>query len=236
MKRPELPPTPVADFCAGAYPAAFQIATCLFAREKDPLRKGNIIDVSMTDGSYALMPFQQSIANYNNEQKVSLGKYVLNGDVPCYQVYECKDKNAFISLGCLEPKFWIQTCQALGCMHLKHKGLLSMEKGGNEVKAELTSIFKSKTSQEWKEIFSKFDACVEIVNLSEKVSEKDPQLKARNLDVTLTIVGNSKDGKPSQTSSLTVPKTPLNMKSGVEFQAKPGPKLGEHNQEILSKL
>ncbi|ETO10189.1 L-carnitine dehydratase/bile acid-inducible protein F [Reticulomyxa filosa] len=235
MEKPDLPPLPVADLCGGAYPAAFQIVSCLFGREKDPLRKGNIIDVSMTDGCYALMPFPQSIVNNTPKHNISFGKYMLNGSVPCYQVYECKDKNAYISLGCLEPKFWYQTCDAIQCPHLKSKGLLAMDNGGDSVKAELTKIFKTKTSQEWREIFSKYDACVEIVNLSEQVSANDPQLKARNLDVPLTLVGKSKDGQTVQTQ-LKVPRTPLNMKHGVDIQTKPGPKLGEHNQEILSKL
>lgn len=61
MKNPALPPVQIADICGGSWPAVFQIVACLYARTQNG-NKGNIIDVSMTDCSYALGVIQQAMA------------------------------------------------------------------------------------------------------------------------------------------------------------------------------
>merc|ERR1719295_1661311 len=88
----------------------------------------------MTDCSYSLGVIPQTIAQ-NSSMPVSDGKYVLNGSVPCYNVYECRD--GFISVGALEPKFWRRFClEVLDAKHLVSKGLL-MGEAAEPVKEEV---------------------------------------------------------------------------------------------------
>ena len=161
---------------------------------------------------------------------MSGGRFALCGSVPCYNVYECKD--GYISVGSLEPKFWRMCClEILNAKHLVSKGLLSGI-AGEKVKAEVNEIFKTKTCKEWEPIIAKSDCCVEIVSLAENV-KNDPQLKSRDLNVSVNVENERKD----QSQMLTLPKSPLNMLYGVQIQNKAAPaKIGQHNDEILSKL
>eukprot|EP01084_Bolivina_argentea_P084394 152641_1 len=228
MKKPTLPPVQIGDLCGGSFPAALQIIAALYHRQNNG-NKGNIIDVSMTDCSYALGVWPQ-VMTQNSNTTLSGGKFILCGALPCYSVYECKD--GYISVGALEPKFWRACCvEILNAKHLITKGMMSGQKC-DKVKQEVTNIFKTKTCEEWKPIIAKSDCCVEVVPSVESVKD-DPQLIARDLNVTVNVK-NKKKGK-SQT--ITVPKSPLNMLYGVAFQNKPAPtKIGQHNHDILSKL
>eukprot|EP00483_Globobulimina_turgida_P004610 UN04619 len=177
----------------------------------------------MTDCSYALGVLPQTLVkNYNIP--MSGGKFRLNGKFPCYHVYPCKD--GYISVGANEAKFWKMTCEKI----LKAPHLISKQKAihheYNMVIKEITNIFMTKTCKEWEPIISATDCCVEIVPKVETVGN-DPQIKARDLDINFKI--NDK--------TFTVPKSPLNMLYGVQFQNKPGPaSIGQNNNEILSKL
>lgn len=227
-KKPSLPAVQIADLCGGAMPAALQIIAALYHREKT--NKGNIIDVSMTDVSYSLSVIPQSIIKNTNYQ-ISNGKYILNGAYPCYNVYRCKD--GYISVGSLEPKFWKMLClDILNAPNLVNKGMF-MGKSGENIKKEVENIFMNKTCKEWKPIIAKSDCCVEIIPNNIKQVSNSKLIKERDLDIDIPI----KHPNNSKVQTITVPKSPLNMLYGVEFQNKSGPsKIGQHNQDILSKL
>ena len=208
-------------------PAALQIIAALYHRQKT--NQGNYIDVSMTDCSYSLGAMPQAIMK-NSNYSVSNGKYILNGAVPCYNVYKCKD--GFISVGSLEPKFWKKLClEILKAPHLKNYGLMTGD-AGDKIKKEVTKIFMRKTCKEWMPIIKASDACCEVIpNDIKQVSKQ--LISERGLDIKVRI----KNEKNNKTQTIFVPKSPLNMLYGVEFQTKGAPtKIGQHNDEILSKL
>eukprot|EP01084_Bolivina_argentea_P289252 496652_1 len=221
-KHPSLPPAQIADLCGGAYPAALQIIASLYYRKVNG-NKGNIIDVSMTDCSYALGVLPQTLVK-NFNIPMSDGQFTLNGRFPCYNVYPCKD--GYISVGANEAKFWKTFClEILNAKHLISKQYVQ-NKQRDKVMQEITNIFMSKTCKEWEPIINGADCCVEIIPKVESI-QNDAQMIARDLDVEFRV----KD------KVYTVPKSPLNMLRGVEFQNKPGPsRIGQHNEEILSKL
>ena len=253
MKNATLSPTQIADIGGGAWPAVSQILASLYQREKTG--NGNIIDVSMTDVSYAMGIMPQSTASYelmnrqknkqnnennkNNKNKknendyiISKGNYVLVGKCPCYEVYKCKD--GFISVGALEPKFWKLFC--LGVLKRKDFIVKQFDSGieGEKTKKEIENILLTKTMDEWNVILKNVDCCVECVPLSENISNNDEQLRTRNLNVSIKIDGKGK--KKGESEVFSVPKSPFNMLYGTQFQDKPAPQLGQHNQELLSKL
>lgn len=101
-----------------------------------------------------------------------------------------------------------------------------------ELKKEITNILMKKTKKEWQEIFDKYDCCIEIIPNAEGISKNDKQLRFRDLDVSIEVT-DTKTGKKEQ---IIVPKTPLRMSDGMNLQTKSGPKLGEHNQQLMSRL
>lgn len=159
LKKPAALPVQVADICAGSYPAVVQILAGLRRAEKTG--KGSVIDVSMAGGSYALLAMAMAKHAATGEE-VGAGKDWLSGEQPCYRVYPTKDGH--ISVGALEPKFWLPLVKVINKPHLADKQFASGQEGEVVLK-ELEATFSSRTNTEWKEIFNGHDCCVEIGTL-----------------------------------------------------------------------
>ncbi|HEY5497632.1 MAG TPA: CoA transferase, partial [Syntrophales bacterium] len=77
-----------------------------------------------------------------------------------YDFYETKD-GKYISVGSIEPRFFSAFCIAIDRPDLIKGGI---EPGNvKEVKRQICEIIKSKTRDQWTDIFEKIDACVEPV-------------------------------------------------------------------------
>src|SRR4051795_13631288 len=96
----------IADIGGGALMAAFGILAAL--RERERSGEGQLVDVSMFDGSLAWLALVA--ARYLADgQAPARGGLELAGGLVCYRPYACKD--GWVTLGALEPKFW----QAVFC-------------------------------------------------------------------------------------------------------------------------
>ncbi len=172
------PPTPgvqLADIAGGALFSAVGILAALYAARATG--RGRHLDVSMCEGSLAfLIP---DLGNYDADGRVPhRGANLLNGGNANYGVYRTKD-GRFLSVGALEPKFWIAFNEAIG-----RKGDLSELVGPPaeqaKLREELGAILASKTRDEWEAVFAGADACVEPVLAPDEL-ERHPQHRAREL-------------------------------------------------------
>ncbi len=137
----------------------------------------------------------------------------LSGGFPCYNVYETAD-GLYITLGALEPNFWIAFCNVVS-----RSDLLPHQYDAASI-SEVAGLFKTKTRDEWLAAFREADACVEPVNTVEEALE-DPQVRHRGLAAQATTPSGSFNwfGSPFQ---LAQRRDPL-----------PAPALGEHTRQIL---
>ena len=219
MKQPVVLPVQVADICAGSWPATTQIIAGIYHAKSTGT--GSIIDVSMTDAAYSLLVMP--LAKYAvNQQQVGAGTDILSGAYPCYDVYRTSD--GYISVGNLEPKFWLTFIEVLQLPELKDSAYAEGDDAVN-VRNKLQSVLLQHSNQYWSELFHDIDTCVEPIYPPESRAQLDKQLSTRNLDISITV-GNK---------SISVVKTPLNM-SGVVHADTPGPKIGEHSKLIRSQL
>src|SRR5699024_4921162 len=106
--KPVIPGIQISDLAGGSLMALSSILLALFYREKS--EKGQYIDVSMLDGTISLMVFL--LPKIFSEDKLSLSKGRLNGGLAYYNLYETKD-NKWISVACLEYKFWEKFCSIM---------------------------------------------------------------------------------------------------------------------------
>ena len=149
---------------------------------------------------------------------------LLNGG-GVYDFYETKD-GGYISVGALEPKFWAALCDTLGYSEWRDGKILKTDQP--MVKAKLRETFLSKTLEEWKEIFSESDACVEPVMNIEEVS-RDAHLISRGMWPEVEI-------------PLTDGRTVKQMGSPIHLSASPveyrhaGYPEGYHTREVLRGL
>src|SRR3990170_2866072 len=106
---PAIPANIIADFAGGGLYAAFAILAAIIAREKTG--RGQYVDMAMSDGVTSLATFITSLY-FSSGHVPGRGVELLNGASPCYNVYETAD-GKWLSIGCLEPWFWQELCQAL---------------------------------------------------------------------------------------------------------------------------
>lgn len=217
---PVLSGVQLADLAGGSLHAVIGILLALQARQKTG--EGQFVDVSMMDGSLALMyiPFAAYLAN--GVQPVRGGEG-LSGRYACYQVYETKD-GRYLSLGALEPKFWENACRVLG----REDFIPQCYRDGaqEEMIRTFSEIFRTRTASEWLAAFEKVDTCIALINdISEMID--DPQVRHRGLiaEVEHPIEGPLKQIGPTVKLSAT----PGEIKS-------PPPLLAQHTREILREI
>ncbi|UCD87149.1 MAG: CoA transferase [Desulfobacterales bacterium] len=218
---PVIPGVQIADIGGGAMLAALGILAAYIARQETG--RGQFIDVSMLDGSFAWLPMPVGKTLSDGEDPKP-GDSFLTGRYACYRIYETKD-GRYMGLGALEPQFWETFCKLVNREDLVRHQFAEGEKQEYLI-SEVSKIFKERTRQEWIDFLRNADCCCEPVN---SVSEAlvDPQLLARDM---ILQTDHPTEGKLTQ---IGIP---------VKFSETPGtirlapPNHGEHTQEILKRL
>jgi crotonobetainyl-CoA:carnitine CoA-transferase CaiB-like acyl-CoA transferase len=199
----------LADVAGGALWGAVGILSALLAVRAGG--RGRHLDVSMCEGSLAFV--LPDLGNFDaSGVPPRRGGEILNGGQACYAVYKTKD-GRFLSVGALEPKFWLAFNATLG-RKTDPSELIAPPADQARIRAEIAAILAGKTRDEWEAIFAGADACVEPVLAPDEL-QRHPQHVARNMFFPL---GN-----------LTQTRTPFGSATGH----KPPPTLGQHTAEIL---
>lgn len=218
--RPIVPAMQFAG-AGGGVIAALGILSALLRRER--IGEGQYVDVSILDG---LTPFlglvmSQYMADGNLPGR---GESLVGGGYAFYNVYETAD-GKYLSLGCLEEKFWEGFCKAVGREDLI-KDQFSQSPRREELIKEVRVILLRKTRKEWIDLFEHYNICYSPVNSLDDVLQ-DPHIQHRGLWFT----GEHPVDGP-------IPQQAFPIKFSVdqpELRSHP-PGLGEHTKEILRGL
>ena len=167
----------IADVAGGSLHAVTGILAAVIQRIQTG--EGQYIDISMTDGSFALNTIHG--AEYlSGGSEPKFESTILNGG-SYYDYYKTKDGRYF-SVGSLEPKFFLKLLQVMkkyDDVEIDPENQFGNQK---DIKSQLSKIFKKKNYVDWCSIFSKVDACVEpVLTFSESIQHS--QLKARKMIV-----------------------------------------------------
>jgi alpha-methylacyl-CoA racemase len=208
----------IADLGGGALMAAFGILAAL--RERDRSGEGQVVDVSMFDGSLAWLAMVA--AKYLCDRVApGRGELELAGGLICYRPYACRD--GWVTLGALEPKFWQAWCRGVGRDDLLDK---QFEGPGSEAHAEVEDIFRERTRDEWRDFAARHDCCLEPVLALDEALESD-LTHAREMVVEINQPG---------AGGVSLLGVPVKLSRTPGAPAGPGPALGEHTDEVLSAL
>jgi len=208
----------IADVGGGALMGAFGILAAL--RERDRSGQGQLVDVSMFDGSLAWLALVA--AKYLADGQVpGRGDLELAGRLICYRPYACSD--GWLTLGALEPKFWQAWCRGVGREDLIEK---QFERPGSEAHAEVERIFLERSRDEWRDFASRHDCCLEpVLGLDEALDSE--LVRAREMVVELDQPG---------ADAVRLLGVPVKLSRTPGAPAGPGPALGEHTREVLAGL
>ncbi|OCB91686.1 CoA-transferase family III [Sanghuangporus baumii] len=225
--KPTFPLNLLADFAGGGLTCALGILLALQSR--NATGKGQVVETDMVSGAryvgsfpllHYLIPNNPTFGNGKGKEN-GRGTKLLDGGAPFYNVYTCKD-GRWMSVGCLEPQFFnafIGTfVEALSKAYLEEQGewrptmeMRTDEKAWVRLRAFLEQGFKTKSRDEWAEVFHGTDACCVPVLSPEEAA------KAAGSSI------------PSPHPFLS--QTPTN--SPREFDVL---KPGQHSEDILNEL
>ncbi len=211
------PPTPpltlVGDFGGGGLYLAFGVLCALLERVRSG--RGQVVDAAMVDGVASLMTVFHGVQQLGamNER----GHNILDSGSHFYDVYECAD-GRYVSVGSVEPQFYAELLSRLGIEDLDPTQQMNGEEW-SKWKERFAVLFKTKTRQEWCEVFEGSDSCFAPV-LSLEESRKHPQATARQSFIRIKGI---EQPAPAPRFSRTRPEV-----------TRGAARLGEHTAEVLS--
>ncbi len=212
----------VADIAAGSMNAVIGILAAVYHREQTG--QGQFVDISMMDGCVPFNSLDGADFLVSGRQPVREGE-MLNGGC-MYDYYETRD-GGYMSVGSLEPKFWENFCRCLGREDLTAGTVLPENTA--EVKEQIRAIFRTKTRDEWTEIFEGADACVQpVMNLNEALLQ-DEQIRAREMVVEVGMPLHEDVKVKQMATAIKLSETPCEYRHA-------GYPLGYHTREIIDSL
>ncbi len=227
--HPGGPPTklgiPIADIAGGMF-AAYAVVGALFARERDPEKRGQYIDTSMLGGQVALLTYQAGILFTTGKVPEMLGN--AHPIVAPYDTYPTADGYVNIAVG--NDAIWQRFCRAMDLddycddpRFATNAGRITNLAACNEL---VNAALAKHTSDE---VVAKLDAaavpCGPINDVRQVV--EDPQVQHQELvrQVPHTSLGE-----------VTVSGFPYHFE-GTPLRNRYGPPLlGEHSREVLVEL
>lgn len=214
-EKPTPPINLVADFGGGGMLMAFGVACALLETARSG--KGQVIDAAMVDGSASLMTMTWGLRALGvwGER----GTNVLDSGAPFYDTYETSD-GAFISIGSLEPQFFAELVERLGLGDDVDLARQMDPTTWPEMRERLTTLFKTKTRDEWCELLEGSDVCfAPVLTMDETIGH--PHIQARE-----TIVNTYGLDQPAPAPRFS--RTP------GEIQGPPAWP-GQHTDEVLGE-
>lgn len=209
----ELPKMFVADVGGGAMSAVIAVLGAIVGRERHGV--GATLDVSMHDAMlyWVMLPAARELADQGASAEGDLPTF---GAHACYNIYETRDGRR-IALGALERKFWVAFCDGIGRLDLAARHATD---GADQAAlvADMRALFRTRTRDEWLELFAGRDVCLTPVNRPGEALA-DPHIAARG-----TVVRQSGLRAVRPPFLQQVPDLP------------PAPALGQHTREVLDAL
>jgi alpha-methylacyl-CoA racemase len=173
-QRPVSYPGIVGDYAGGALFAFGVLAAVVEARGSG---LGQVVDGSIADAAVLMSSAFHGLraaGAWTDEPGTNYGDTAS----PFYDAYECAD-GRFVAAGPVEPEFYRELCQGLGFEDVD--GMVERQYDRScwsADKALVDAAFRTRTRDEWTEVFTDVGACVTPV-LTFAESLVDPQLSAQ---------------------------------------------------------
>jgi alpha-methylacyl-CoA racemase len=171
---PPIPPANlVGDFGGGGVYLAFGVVSALLERAHSG--KGQVVDTAVVDGAASLMTgmYGRHAAGAWTDRR---GENDLDGGAPWYSVYETADAR-HVSVGAIEERFYRELVRGLG-LDAEMLPDRRDRAGWPRLRERFAEVFRTKTRDEWSQVFEGSDACfAPVLSLTE--APEHPHNKAR---------------------------------------------------------
>lgn len=143
-----------------------------------------------------------------------------------YQYYPTSDGSVVLFMA-TEEKFWRRFCEGIGRPGLYDRfpprAHSDHESGNAELRAELVSVFSSRTAEQWVRFFLAHDLPGGPVNVGGGV-RSDPHFRSRA------------HWLPTETHGIPILGTPIRALGASLPDPDPAPRLGQHSREVLEQV
>ena len=216
--KPAIPGVLMADMNASM---AAGMSILIALRHAQMTGQGQEIDINLYNVAMTLMPGAASLY-FGSGFVAERGNNWLTGMYANYNIDKPKDSR-YVSVGCLEKKFWTNLCNALERTDLID--LIDCEENHPYLKEQLTLEFEKRTIAEWEAYLKGKDTFVPpILKFAEACDAE--QTKANEM---VLAVNDEELGEYKQIGfAMKLSKTPAQL-------SKRAPRLGEDNKEILGE-
>ena len=198
--KPTPPINMIGDFGGGGMMLALGVVSALLHAKTGG--KGQVIDCAMTDGSAALMAMIFDFHNtgvWRDERGVNL----LDTGAHFYDSYETSD-GKYISIGSIEPQFYAELRKVADLENDADFDAQMDPKQWPALKEKLTTLFKTKSRDEWCALMEGTDICfAPVLSLAE--AKEHPHNVERQ---TFVDVGGYLQPAPAPRYSQTVSDKP----------------------------
>ncbi|MFK0238182.1 CaiB/BaiF CoA transferase family protein [Streptomyces vinaceus] len=191
---PAVPANLVGDYAGGSLYLVIGVLAAL-QHARTPGGAGQVVDAAIVDGAAHLTAMIHGMMAAGGWQD-RRGTNLLDGGCPFYGTYETSD-GGYMAVGALEQQFYDTFTELLGIRE-QAPARKDLARWG-ELREAVAARFKSRTRQEWTEVFEGSDACVAPV-LSLGEAPLHPHLAAR---ATFTDLGGITQPAPAPRFSAT---------------------------------
>jgi len=198
-ERPLFPLNLLADFGGGGMLLALgAVSAILHARATG---EGQVIDVAMVDGAALLTTMIQGLRQSGMWSETP-GTNLLDSGAPFYDVYETSD-GRYVAVGALEPQFHARLLELLG-IPAEQMPQWDRERWPAH-RARLAETFRTRTREQWAELFAGEDACVTpVLGLHEAAAH--PHARARHAFVPAPASGEDAGAPPGRVRPAPAPR------------------------------
>jgi crotonobetainyl-CoA:carnitine CoA-transferase CaiB-like acyl-CoA transferase len=214
-------PVQMADLAGGTSQATIAILAALIAR--DTTRKGQYIDVSMTDG---VVFYQWTLAMMYLIDGIQMERAELptGSDHAWMNIYKARDGKYF-TVASLEPWLWANLCRMVGRQDFTDTPFGPPDRQ-REMYLGLSEVFATRDRDEWVKLLDEANVCVAPVCTFEETFS-DPQIVHRKLVVE---IDHPKRGK------VKILNTPYKFsETPAQVRTRP-PLYAEHTAEVLGSM
>ncbi|SEG05206.1 alpha-methylacyl-CoA racemase [Thermomonospora echinospora] len=214
---PQVPMNLLGDFAGGSmYLVVGVLAALLEAKVSG---QGQVVDAAIVDGTAHLSTFIHGFlaGGLWTDQR---GVNMLDTGAPWYDVYETAD-GRHVAVGAIEPQFYAEFIRLLGIKDADDLPSQHDRSGWPVLRERFAEAFRTRTRDEWAEIFLPGDACVAPV-LSLKEAAEHPYNTEREVFV-------EEGGHLQPAPAPRLSRTPGAI-------AGPPALPGEHTREVLERL
>jgi crotonobetainyl-CoA:carnitine CoA-transferase CaiB-like acyl-CoA transferase len=212
----------VVDFSSGLVAMLGLLVALHRARETGV---GCDVDVSLFDTSISMLNYLAAWSLNRGFEPSRTAESAHQTVVPA-QAFATLDGHLVVM--CMKEKFWRRLCDALGRSDLeadpRFEDFAARDANRDALLAELRPVFASRPTSRWVELLRGVVPCAPVLGVAEAL--RDPQVEARGM---LIEVDHPVYGRLRQTG------TPIRM-GGGRAPARRAPRLGEHTDEVLSRL